>query len=56
MPLDASAPARQITAFAGNAVQHSSLSPDGGRIAFASRVTDNYEIWVQNVDGSDLRQ
>jgi hypothetical protein len=56
MPLDRSAGARQITAIPGEAVSHSSLSPDGMRMAFASNTTGNSDIWVQNVDGSDLRQ
>lgn len=56
MPLDGSAPPRQITAIAGDAVMHSSLSPDGARVAFASRTSGNSDIWTQNVDGSDLRQ
>ncbi len=56
MPLDRSAPPRQITATAGNAVTHSSLSPDGSRVAFASSVTGYSDIWVQNIDGSDPRQ
>jgi Tol biopolymer transport system component len=56
MPLDASAAPRQITAIRGGAVTHSSLSPDGSHVAFASSVTGNSKIWSQNVDGSDLRQ
>ncbi|MGH9967020.1 MAG: TPR end-of-group domain-containing protein [Pyrinomonadaceae bacterium] len=31
-------------------------SPDGKRIAFTSRRTGNYELWVINRDGSSLRQ
>jgi len=31
-------------------------SPDGKRIAFTSRRTGNYELWVINRDGSGLRQ
>lgn len=31
-------------------------SPDGGRIAFSSRRTGDYELWIVNRDGSDLRQ
>jgi serine/threonine protein kinase/Tol biopolymer transport system component len=53
MPVDGSAPPRQITAFPGNTVMHSSLSPDGARIAYASNQTGNSEIWVINVDGSN---
>ncbi len=56
MPLDRSAPPRQITAIAGDNVMHSSLSPDGSRVAFASRATGNSDIWTQNVDGSELHQ
>ena len=56
MPLDGSARPRQITAVPKEAVTHSSLSPDGTYVAFASSTTGNSDIWVQNVDGSDLRQ
>jgi serine/threonine protein kinase len=56
MPLDGSAKPRQITAVPREAVTHSSLSPDGTYVAFASSTTGNSDIWVQNVDGSDLRQ
>jgi serine/threonine protein kinase len=56
MPLDGSMTSRQITAVAGDAVMHSSLSPDGTHVAFVSNTTGNADIWVQNVDGSDLRQ
>lgn len=31
-------------------------SPDGKQIAFASTRTGNSEIWVVNVDGTNLRQ
>ena len=31
-------------------------SPDGQRIAFSSRRTGNYELWIMNRDGSGLRQ
>jgi serine/threonine protein kinase len=55
-PLDGSAAPRQITAIAGDAVMHSSLAPDGSRVAFASGANGPADIWVQNVDGSDLRQ
>ena len=56
MPLDASTKPRQITAVPGDAVMHSSLSPDGTHVAFVSSTTGNSDVWVQNVDGSDLRQ
>jgi Tol biopolymer transport system component len=56
VPLDRSAPPRQITTTAGNAVTHSSLSPDGTRVAFASSVTGHSDIWTLNVDGSEPRQ
>jgi eukaryotic-like serine/threonine-protein kinase len=56
MPLDRSAPPRQITMVDGDNVMHSSLSPDGSRVAFASRAKGHSDIWTQNVDGSGLRQ
>ena len=31
-------------------------SPDGKRIVFSSRRTGDYELWIVNRDGSDLRQ
>ncbi len=31
-------------------------SPDGQRIAFTSRRTGDYELWIMNRDGSSLRQ
>ena len=31
-------------------------SPDGQRIAFTSRRTGDYELWIMNRDGSGLRQ
>ena len=31
-------------------------SPDGQRIAFTSRRTGDYELWIMNRDGSDLHQ
>ena len=56
MPIDSSARPRQITSIAGQSVMHSSLSPDGSRVAFASNPTGQTDIWVQNIDGSDLRR
>jgi Tol biopolymer transport system component len=56
MPLDQRAEPRQVTAVAGNAVMHSSLSPDGALVAFASSTAGTSDIWVQRVDGSGLRQ
>jgi Tol biopolymer transport system component len=56
MPLDGSSRPRQITSMAGNATMHASLSPDGAHVAFASSATGNSDVWIQHVDGSDLRQ
>jgi TolB protein len=56
MPLDGSAKPRQITAVPGEAVMHSSFSPDGMAVAFVSSPAGNSDVWVQNVDGSDLRR
>ncbi len=56
MPLDAVAKPKQITSVPGDAVMHSSLSPDGTHVAFASSASGHSDIWVQHVDGSDLRQ
>jgi Tol biopolymer transport system component len=56
MPVDGSAPSRQITAVPSDAVSHSSLSPDGTHVAFASIASGHSDIWTQNVDGTDLRQ
>lgn len=55
-PLHNIADARQITFVPGDAIAHSSLSPDGSRVAFVSTATGNSDVWVQNVDGTDLRQ
>ena len=55
-PLGGSLLPHQITAVGGNSVAHSSLSPDGAQVAFASTTTGNSDIWTQNVDGSNLRQ
>jgi eukaryotic-like serine/threonine-protein kinase len=54
--LDGSSKARQITAVAGDAIGHCSLSPNGTRVAFVSFASGTSDIWTQNVDGSDLRQ
>ena len=56
MPVQGGAPPRQITAMPGDAVSHSSLSPDGTHVAFASIASGHSDIWTENVDGSDLRQ
>jgi Tol biopolymer transport system component len=55
-PPDPGAPASQITTVPGDAISHSSLSPDGTRVAFASIASGYSDIWTQRVDGSDLRQ
>ncbi len=55
-PLDSPGDARQITFVPGDAIAHSALSPDGTRVAFVSTATGNADIWVQNVDGTGLRQ
>jgi serine/threonine protein kinase/Tol biopolymer transport system component len=55
-PIDNLGDARQVTFVQGDTIAHSSLSPDGSRIAFVSTATGNSDVWVQNVDGSDLRQ
>ena len=51
-----SGPMRQITFVPGDAIAHSSLSPDGTQVAFVSAATGNSDVWVQNVDGTGLRQ
>jgi len=56
MPLDRSSAPRQITSFSGDGIAHSSLSPDGTRVAFVSFVGGTSNIWVQNVDGSNPRR
>ena len=56
LPLEGNAKPRQITTVPGEAIMHSSLSPDGTHVAFVSSATGNSNLWVQNVDGSDLRQ
>jgi Tol biopolymer transport system component len=55
-PRDGSAAPRQVTSVPGDALAHSSLSPDGSRVAFASIAAGHSDIWTQRVDGSDLRQ
>jgi hypothetical protein len=55
MPLDRSTPAKQITSVGGDRVLHSSLSPDGARVAFISSANGHADLWVQHVDGSGLR-
>jgi serine/threonine protein kinase len=56
MPLDGNSKPRQITTVPGDAIGHSSLSPDGMRVAFVSFAGGTSDIWTQNVDGSGLRQ
>ena len=56
MPVDASAPPRQITSVPRSTITHSSMSPDGRRVAFASTAAGRSDIWTQNIDGSELRQ
>jgi serine/threonine protein kinase len=56
LPLGSAEKPRQITSVPGDAVMHSSLSPDGSRVAFASSASGYSDIWVQHIDGSDLRQ
>ena len=55
LPLDRSRPARQITSIAGDRVMHSSLSPDGTRVAFISSASGHADVWTQQVDGSGLK-
>src|SRR6185503_18906677 len=55
-PVEGGAPMRQITTVPGDAISHSSLSPDGMRVAFASIASGYSDIWTQRVDGSDVRQ
>jgi Tol biopolymer transport system component len=56
MPVNGGSRPRQITAVSGDAISHSSLSPDGLRVAFVSFAGGTADIWTQNVDGTDLRQ
>ena len=55
MPLDGSAAPRQITALPGDTVTHFTLSPDRTRVAFVAFATGTSDVWVQNVDGSGLK-
>ena len=55
VPIDRSRPPRQITSVAGDRVMHSSLSPDGTRVAFISSANGHADVWVQQVDGSGLK-
>jgi len=56
MPVEGGVPPRQITAVPGDAISHSSLSPDGTHVAFASIVLGQSDIWTQKIDGTDLRR
>jgi Tol biopolymer transport system component len=56
MPLDGSAPARQVTALRESVVTHAALSPDGSRLVYSSVETGDAELWSCRVDGSDLRR
>jgi Tol biopolymer transport system component len=56
MPLGGEGAPRQVTSLPGNAPNHSALSPDGSRIAYSSVQSGNSEVWVQNLDGSNLTQ
>ena len=47
MPLDGSSKPRQITSMAGDAIMHSSLSPDGAQVAFASSATGDSDVWYR---------
>ncbi|MFI4944335.1 MAG: protein kinase [Burkholderiales bacterium] len=55
-PADGRSPPAQITTVPGDDVMHSSLSPDGSRVAFVSRAAGTADIFVQDVDGTSLRQ
>jgi len=39
-----------VTAVAGDALGHSSLSPDGSRVAFQSLAAGHSDIWTQRAD------
>ena len=56
MPIDRSSRAKQVTNVLGDVIQHSALSPDGKRVVFVSTAGGWADLWIQNVDGSDLRQ
>lgn len=51
LALGGTAAPRQLTFLSGG-VTHSSLSPDGKRVAYASQETGNSEIFTANADGS----
>lgn len=36
--------------------QHPTWSPDGSKIGFASKPDGNFEIYVVNIDGSNLKR
>jgi dipeptidyl aminopeptidase/acylaminoacyl peptidase len=54
--LDRIEEARQITSIPNDAISHSSLSPDGTQVAFVSIAKGHADVWIQNVDGSNLQQ
>jgi eukaryotic-like serine/threonine-protein kinase len=56
LALDRPSTPAQITTLVGQGAYHSSLSPDGSRVAFVSSGQGPSDIWVQHVDGSGLRQ
>lgn len=58
VPLDAvGAKPHQVTsAPIDGRISHASLSPDATRVAFIGMMTGHADVWVQNVDGSGLRQ
>jgi Tol biopolymer transport system component len=56
MRLDRAERPVQITAPGERGAFHSSLSPDGSRVAFVSSAAGPSDVWVQHVDGSGLRQ
>jgi TolB protein len=56
MAVDAPAETRQITTIRDAAVSHSAFSADGRRVVFASSARGPNDIWIQDLDGSNLRQ